>query len=279
MGLPEFKISKMKKYLSIFNYHTILILALSFLSVYICIRYDLSIYVDFLILGIIIVFPLTFSMRVAFRRRERALQYLSLYKASLQSILYVLNSTKLDDAKKEKIKSIARKTTDELCEYLMRNADDAGAIERSSHEIYTFIRSNKDAVKSRVSLKLLLFLTKMNESIEFLLATRRHSVPWGPSALVLLAIYTFTIFYPASLIHKTGLTKEFWYIFTMTAGKAIFLITFYNIQHQMRDPFNQKSPDGIRVNDFRLADLPEPIIIETKRKNESGDEDDYSENE
>ena len=159
----------MNKYLSIFNFHTFLVLALSFLSVYVCVRYSLSLYVDFLILGIIIVFPLTFSMRVAFRRRERAIQYLSLFKASLQSILYVLNSTKLEVTEKEEIRNIARKTSDELVEYLLKHKGDAGAVQESSHDIYVFIRSNKGAVKGRVSLKLLIFLTKTNESIEFLL--------------------------------------------------------------------------------------------------------------
>jgi hypothetical protein len=34
----------------------------------------------------------------------------------------------------------------------------------------------------------------------------------------------------------------------------------------LEDPFNQNSPDGIRVNDFRFLQLPEPVIVSKKQK-------------
>jgi Kef-type K+ transport system membrane component KefB len=256
----------MKKYLSIFNIQTLLILLFSLLSCYISIRFSLSIFIDFLILGIIIAFPLTFSLRVAFRRRERALQYLSLFKASLQSVVYAFGNSKLDEDKKTEIKSIAGSVTDELIEYLSRNKHDATAVQKASHAIYTFVQVNRENMKSTFSVKILLFLFRINESIEFLLATRRHSIPWGPKAIVLFAIYVFAVFYPASLLHQTGFNVPFWYVFTMTSAKSLFLISFYNIQKMLEDPFNQNSPDGIRVNDFQFVYQPEPVIVITPKE-------------
>jgi hypothetical protein len=90
-----------KKYLSIFNLNTIVALAVSMLSCFISLRFHLSLYIDFLILGIVVVFPLTFSLRMAFRRRENALQYLSLFKASLQSLVYAFEASELKDDKKK----------------------------------------------------------------------------------------------------------------------------------------------------------------------------------
>jgi len=251
----------MKKYLSIFNVQTLLILLICLLSCYFSLRFRLSLFIDFLIIGIIIAFPLTFSLRVAFRRRERALQYLSLFKASLQSVVYAFGNSKLDEDKKTEIKSIAGNVTDELIEYLLRNKHDATAVQKASHAIYTFVQVNRENMKSTFSVKILLFLFRINESIEFLLATRRHNIPWGPKAIVLFAIYVFAVFYPASLLHRTGFTVPFWYVFAMTSLKSLFLISFYNIQKMLEDPFNQNSPDGIRLNDFQFVYQPEPIVV------------------
>jgi hypothetical protein len=250
----------MKKYLSIFNIQTLLVIILSLVSSYVCLQWKINIFLDFLIVGIVIAFPLTFSLRVAFRRRERALQYFSLFKASLQSVVYALGKTKLDEDKKTEFKNIAADISDELIEYLLGNKDDASAVQSASHRIYTFIQTNSENIKSTVSQKILLFIFRVNESIEFLLATRRHGIPWGPKAIVLFGIYMFVIFYPASLLHRAGFAVSLWYIFVMTASKALFLISFYNIQGMLEDPFNQNSPDGIRVNDYRFTYQPEPVI-------------------
>ncbi len=251
-------------------------LVLSLASAYVCLKFRLDTFLDFLIVGIIIAFPLTFSLRVAFRRRERALQYLSLFKGSLQSVAYAFGSSKLDENKKEEFKSLAANISNELIEYLLKTKNDAAAVQSASHRIYVFIQANRDSIKDSVSLKIVLFLFRINESIEFLLATRRHSIPWGPKAIVLFAIYLFVICYPASLLHRTGFDVSLLYVFLLTAFKALFLISFYNIQGMLADPFNQNSPDGIRVNDFRFYNYPEPprAVKEKKNKRIEEDEDD-----
>jgi Kef-type K+ transport system membrane component KefB len=258
----------MKKYLSIFNIQTLIVFLVCLISCYISLTFRLSIFIDFLILGIIIAFPLTFSLRVAFRRRERALQYLSLFKASLQSVVYAFGNSKLDETSKTEIKSIANDITDQLIDYLLRNKHDAAAVQKASHAIYTFVQVNRENLKSTFSAKVLLFIFRINESIEFLLATRRHNIPWGPKAIVLFAIYVFAVFYPASLLHKTGFNVPFWYVLTMTSAKSLFLISFYNIQKMLEDPFNQNSPDGIRLYDFQFVYQPEPVVAIMPKKND-----------
>lgn len=242
----------MKKYLSIFNWNTVLALAVSLLSCFIALRFHWSMYIDFLILGIVVVFPLTFSLRMAFRRRENALQYLSLFKASLQSLVYAFETSKLKDDRKNELKYIIKNISDELMEYLAGNKTDASVVQHAFHSIYTFAERNREKIGGTFSLKIFLFITRVNESIEFLLATRRHNIPWGPKAIVLFAIYMFAVFYPAGLLDKIGFEQSFWYVFAMTGTKVFLLISFYNIQYMLEDPFNQNSPDGIRINDFRI---------------------------
>ena len=83
----------MKRLTAIVNWQTLLVICLSFLSCYLTITYKFTLYADFLIFGLLIAFPITLTTKEAFKRRERAMQYLSVFKASLQSLYYgVLNS-------------------------------------------------------------------------------------------------------------------------------------------------------------------------------------------
>ena len=77
----------MKKYLFIFNWQTYLVVGLALLSSFITLRFQIRIYFDFIFLGLFIAFPLTFSLREAFRRRERALRYLSVFSAYIAIFL------------------------------------------------------------------------------------------------------------------------------------------------------------------------------------------------
>ena len=242
----------MKKYLSIFNFQTVVIIGLSLLSSYICIRYQLSVYVDFLILNFIIIFPLTFSLSMAFRRRERALQYLSLFKASLQSVFYSLEASKLDKDKKNEFRHMAENISATLLKHLTGRSIDAGEVQGASHSIFNFMQANREGLKRTLIVKVSLFLFRMNESIEFLLATHRHRTPWGPRVIVLFAIYIFVIFYPAALLHDAGAGSTFWYLSAMTASKGLILISFFNVQHLLENPFDQTGPDDIRLDDFKF---------------------------
>src|SRR6478672_972652 len=205
----------MKKYLAIFNYQTLIITLLCLLSGFLSIRYDFRVYSDFLIFGIIIVFPITFTMREAFRRRERSLQYLSLLKASLQSIIYLFKVTKMEDEKKAEILGLAGNVTDTLIEYLSTKDGDAGSPQRASSAMGEFILQHRKDTKTN-SFKIFSFVLRVNESIEFLLAVKRHHTPWGPRAIVLFTIYVFALFYPPAILSEAGFDIAIWNLFLMT---------------------------------------------------------------
>ena len=221
----------------------------SIISSYICFRLKLTLYSDFLILGLVIVFPITFSLREAFRRRERALEYLSLFKASLQSLYYSIESSKLNKDKKLEFKNIARNISELLIECLSKTSK-AAAVQKRSHSIFTFIQANKETISRTLSLKIFFFVFRINDSIEFLLAVKRHRTPWGIRAVVLVAIYAFAIMYPASLLRETGSDATLGYLCFATGFKSVILISLYNVQTLLEDPFNQKGPDDIRLDDF-----------------------------
>src|SRR4029078_1406888 len=70
----------------LFSPATLVILAVSIVSCYISIRFRLKIHNNMMLFGLIVSFPLVFALQSAFKRRDRALEYLSIFSSSLLSV-------------------------------------------------------------------------------------------------------------------------------------------------------------------------------------------------
>ena len=78
----------MSRYLSIINYRTLITLALSLIVPLVAYQFKVVYNIDLTLMSIAIIFPLVFTIRGAFRRREKALEHLSKVKSSLIGIRY-----------------------------------------------------------------------------------------------------------------------------------------------------------------------------------------------
>src|SRR3954471_13629856 len=138
----------MKRFTAIVNWQTLIVICLSFVSCYLTIRYQFTMYMDFLIFGLLIAFPITLATKEAFKRRERAIQYLSLFKSTLQSVYYTVVNSKLEYREKESFKNMARDLTGSLIDYLKtKNPVEPSLIHAASDKIASFVMRNKKALK------------------------------------------------------------------------------------------------------------------------------------
>jgi hypothetical protein len=266
----------MKRYLAVFNLTTLVVTFIALLSCTICFYYHLSMYFDFLIVSLVIFFPLTLTIKEAFKRRERALQYLSLFTASLHSVFYSIQNSKLDKEEKDAFRVLAIDFTENLLGYLTAEGDeDTGKVHKAADQIALFVNKHNKHLKSSLAQKILLFLFRINESVEFLLATKRHKTPAILRLIVLFSIVMFAIFYPASLLHDSGTEISQWQLFALTIFKVLILISIYNVQRLLENPFNKKGTDGIRLDDFyfKANDFPHVIKNEKVDANEKDDMD------
>jgi len=259
----------MKKYRFLFSIHTLFIACITLLSAYISIRFGFSLYTDFFIVGVILAFPISFSMREAFRRRERAIAYLSLFKGSLQSVYYCFENSKLDREKKMQIRNILSDISTGLMQFLKGRPDNVCTVGQHSEKFFSFIRENEENLKSSFSVKIMLFFFRVTESAEFLLATKRHQTPLGIRLIVLFSIYTFAALYPASLLHRVGFEVTLWHVFSITFFKAFLFVCLYNIQCYLEDPFKEDGVDNIRLRDFEFpvaGEMVTPVISAGPKK-------------
>ena len=71
--------------------------------------------IDLTLLSIAIIFPLVFTIRGAFRRREKALEHLSRFRASLKTVINILNSSiKVPQEEKEQASEILHAVNENL---------------------------------------------------------------------------------------------------------------------------------------------------------------------
>jgi ABC-type multidrug transport system fused ATPase/permease subunit len=213
-------------------------------------NYDLS------LISIAIIFPLVFTIRSAFRRREKALEYLSRFKAGL---ITVSNSFQrnpdLSEEKKKEIEGIIRSVNVTMIDYLSIKSFTQENVNEEAKKVFGFIKSNEDAIGNGTALKIFRFMKEVHESSANIIAVNRHRTPIAMRAYCLIFIYIYPVIYTPSLYHKLhdGVShNESWIVFGLSAISTFILISLYNVQEQMENPFDQKGMDDIILNDFRV---------------------------
>ena len=243
----------MKKYLQIINIRTfqvlLICLAISFLVLQYKIKYDY----DLTVISIAIIFPLVFTIRAAFRRREKALEHLSRFRSSLLTVHYCFQANKkLDDEKRANIKNTIVQISESLIQFLSNPA--RGEIELRTHlaAIFLFIKENEEVIKTSDAMKIFRFLKDVQGSTENLIAITSHRTPISLRAYCQVFIYFFPVIYTPALLDRLGNAASDWVVYTLSVVTGFILISLYNVQDQMEHPFDQHGLDDIRISEFRF---------------------------
>ena len=114
---------------------------LSLLVPFCAYNFEIIYNIDLTLISIAIIFPLVFAIRGAFKRREKALEFLSLHRGAIKTITYFfMNAAKLPDEAKKEIKAIEIKIASKVGSGdklfgSVTNADLASAISAKTSEI------------------------------------------------------------------------------------------------------------------------------------------------
>jgi hypothetical protein len=96
----------------------------------------------------------------------------------------------------------------------------------------------------------------VHRGTENLIAINQHRTPIAIRAYCLIFIYIYPIIYTPSLYNKLhdGISvNDSWILYALSAVSTFILISLYNVQDQMENPFDQRGLDDIQLNDFRLS--------------------------
>jgi len=246
----------MNKYLSILNGRTAFAIGISLIVSYITMAREFQYNYDLALISIAIIFPLVFTIRSAFRRRENALEYLAQFRAGLITVDDSFQeSKKLDDEKKKEIEGIIRNISDCMINYLGHESCSQEKLNEEVKKVFLFIKQNSEQIGSGTALKIFRFMKDVHDSVGKITAVNNHRTPISIRAYCLIFIYIYPIIYTPALYNKLhdGISmNESWIVYLLSAISTFILISLYNVQDQMENPFDQRGLDDIRLSDFRI---------------------------
>ena len=243
----------MTRYLQIINIRTFTVLIICLATSFFVIKYQIKYNFDLTIISIAIIFPLVFTIRAAFRRREKALDHLSRFKSALLIVYRCFERCKkLPEDKLAAAKSNLQQTSDSMLAYLQAGTNDQTALRGNLRSISEFLITQKEEVGSSEAFKILRFMKDVHSSVENTIAIYTHNTPVSLRAYCQIFIYVFPFIYAPALLHRLDEGSPDWVVYSLSCVTGFILISLFNVQDQMENPFDSKGLDDIKVDNFGL---------------------------
>ena len=243
----------MSRYLVILNSRTLFAIIISIIVPIIAYRYNINYNIDLTLISIAIIFPLVFNIRGAFRRREKALEHLSLYRASLKTVENIILSSKLEIKEINQGTELIKKSNEGLIDFLDNIENDTSIHDNNINKLFEFLNSNKIVIGNGVLQKALRFLKDTIDSADNLVAIHRHRTPISLKAYCLMFVYIFPLVYTPTIIFKIGIDNPPYLTYFIVILSEFILISLYNIQDQMEYPFDKEGVDDIDLEIFKMT--------------------------
>ncbi|HSF53685.1 MAG TPA: hypothetical protein VLA71_08045 [Algoriphagus sp.] len=244
----------MNKYVSIINLRTLLISAISMVCALLVYHFNFTYDLDLSLISIAIVFPLVFTIRSAFRRREKALEFLSRFRSGLVSAEYAfLTVKKLSAEEKLEVHHQLLLTSEKMLEFLEKPMGDLEEVRKSATGINQFVVDKSEQIKSTNRLKINNLLLDVHLGIETVAAIKIYHTPTSIRAYCLIFIYLFPVICTPSIYFKLqqGVNDGNLYILIfLSVVSSFILISLFNVQEQLENPFDSNGLDDIRTESF-----------------------------
>tara|TARA_B100001094_G_scaffold69067_1_gene65471 strand:+ start:3918 stop:4652 length:735 start_codon:yes stop_codon:yes gene_type:complete len=242
----------MSRYLVILNFRTFIALIISLIVPFVAYKFNVSYDIDLTLISIAIIFPLVFTIRGAFRRREKALEHLSLFRASLKTVANLISSSKLEEADMKRGLELVNNSNQDLFKFL-QSSGETTKHDNNLNELFDFLNSKKSIIGGGTLQKIIRFLKDTIDSADNLVAIDRHRTPISLKAYCLIFVYIFPMIYTPTIIYKIGIENPSWITYFIVILSEFILISLYNIQDQMEYPFDDEGLDDIDLDIFKMV--------------------------
>lgn len=243
----------MTRYLQIINIRTFTVLIICLTTSFCVLQYQIKYNFDLTIISIAIIFPLVFTIRAAFRRREKALDYMARFKSGLLIVTRCFERCKkLPDDKQAEIKQIIKATSDSLIQFFSEGRNQQAPLRTNLRKISEFLMSHREEIGSGEAFKILRFMKDVHNSVEGTIAIYTHHTPVSLRAYCQVFIYIFPFIYSPALLHRLDDGSPDWVVYSLSCVTGFILVSLFNVQDQMENPFDDRGLDDIKVRNFGL---------------------------
>lgn len=237
----------------IFNIRTLIALIISQAASYYVIQNGIKSNFNLVLFGLAISFPIVFSIQSAFKRRDRAIEYFSLFKAGLVSILQSFRvSEDLPPERKMEVSKILQSVANQLITQLENHISDYAPMQQSVDKIVDFIEANRENLSNRNILRMIRYVRDITMGAAYLIALVKHRTMAGIRFFALFFLLLFPIIQAPILNHALSPLVSNFTIHVVSAVTSLILITLSNFQTSIEYPFDADGIDNIQVRDFEL---------------------------
>ena len=259
------------RYISVINYRSFIAVFLALVATWCSYKFHFVYNLDLTLISVAVVFPLVFTLGSAFQRREKALEHLGRAKGALSAIKYCFSyAKKVEEIEKESIYTAVESVKTELIAFLYSESNDKVKLNAAVGQIQTFITNHRELLGRSLSLRVYRLMRDVIMGIENSIAIKAHRTPYSIRSYCVLFIYVFPFFYAPTLIKNiqyqegavantlsdtiaaTGSNTYTLIIYGLNIIISFFLITLFNIQEQIENPFDQDGLDDIILENYLL---------------------------
>ncbi len=254
----------MQKYLAILNARTAALMLFCAAITFTCRALGFSYNLNITLFSIAVVFPLVFTIREAFKRRDDALEFLSQFKSGVIAVHYAFEQApKLTRVQKDWVNSELRLASEEFFAALESPGEENREAEKRVNDLICFIRETRDVMPNRAVLKIIRFLKDVHESMESTLSLKRHGTPVSLRAYCLVFVFVFPLVFTPTIVHHL-LDAPAWIVYSLSLLHGFVLVSLYNVQADMENPFDQVGLDDIKLQEFHF--IPVPVVGNTENR-------------
>jgi predicted membrane chloride channel (bestrophin family) len=223
------------------------------LTTFFCYWFNIQYNVDLTLLSIAIVFPLVFTIRGSFRRREKALEHLSQFRSALKTMYYFANCSKsLTEEDKKEMSDILVEISEQTMHHLKNNMETTENLDFIFNKVQAFVQAKEERMSGRVRDRIFRFMNDLHESLENLHAINTHRTPLSLKAYCKVFIYIFPFIYAPTIINNVGPDHSPLITYFVVLLTEFILISLYNIQDQLEFPFDADGLDDIKLDGFKI---------------------------
>ena len=227
-------------------------MVISFASVFLCYHFEIFFKVDLTLLSIAIIFPLVFTIRGSFRRREKALEHLSQYRSAMKTLYYFITTSTLLEEEESILKHLLENIENKTLLHLKSQQSSIKDLDEEVDKVYEFIHSRRETIPKGLKDKLFKYLCELHEAIDNLNGIHVHRTPVSLKAYCEVFIYIFPLIYAPTIISEIGKNYNHIAVYFVVMLTEFILISLYNIQDDLEYPFDEKGLDDIKLNHFKV---------------------------
>jgi len=217
-------------------------------------NFNISFNVDLTLLSIAIIFPLVFTIRGSFRRREKALEHLSAFRSNLKTVqAFLMSNNGLTEQEKIESVDILIEINESVLRHLGKTEYSLKDLDTITDKVFQFTLDKDATMAKGLRDKVFRFMRDVHRSIENLHSIHSHRTPISLKAYCKIFIYVFPLIYAPTIINTIGSESFNWVVYSVVILTEFILISLYNIQDHLEYPFDNIGTDDINLDNFKIT--------------------------